>query len=124
MSNFDHPRYVRKYLSEYQLDILFETIMISGDVGVKKPDPHIFSLALSATRLRPVEIVYVGDTNEDIEVANASGMFPILIKRQDNCTDINYHDFESDIQNGIIKDINKIRTSCKIISTLKELLYE
>ncbi len=124
ISNFDHPRHVRKYLSEYGLDVFFETIIISGDVGVKKPDPRIFEPALSATGLIPAEVLYVGDTEEDVEAANALGMIAVMIKRRDNYTDTNYLDFESDIQNGIIKDINKIRTSCKIISTLKELLYE
>ncbi len=124
ISNFDHPRHVRKYLSEYRLDGFFETIIISGDVGVKKPDPRIFEPALSATGLIPAEVMYVGDTTEDVEAANASGMMPILIKRKNNYTDIKYLDFENDIQNGIIKDSNKTRTSCKIISTLKELLYE
>ena len=37
VSNFDHPPHVRKYLSHYGLDNFFSTVIISGDVGLKKP---------------------------------------------------------------------------------------
>jgi len=121
ISNFDHPRHARKYISYYGLNGFFETIIISGDVGVKKPDPGIFEPALSATGLIPADVAYVGDTDEDVEAATASGMMPILIKRQDRNTDGNCLDFENDSQNRMQEDSNKTRKSCKTISALREL---
>ena len=108
VSNFDHPRHVRKHLSEYGLDNLFETIIISGEAGVKKPDPDIFRPALSATGLQPDEVVYVGDSKVDIEAAVAAGILPILISMQDS--------------RGDHSDICQDRGSYEIISDLKEIL--
>ena len=121
VSNFDHPPHVRRYLSKYGLDHLFETIIISGEVGVKKPDPDIFKPALSATGLTPGEVAYVGDTDEDVEAANAAGMMPILIKRQDKDIDKNCLDFDNDSPNGKKTDISQTRRQCETISDLREL---
>ena len=120
VSNFDHPPHVRKYLSEYGLDCLFETIIISGEVGVKKPDPDIFKPALAATGLIPSEVVYVGDADVDIDAANAAGMIPLLIKRQD--TDRNSLDIDNDSPNAKISDISQTGKQCETISDLREIL--
>ena len=103
VSNFDHPRHVRRYLSEYGLFNMFETIIISGEAGVKKPDPGIFSPALSATGLMPDEVAYIGDSEVDVEAAIAAGMMPVLIRRQDT-------------------DICGARGSYETISDLREIL--
>lgn len=55
--------------------------MISEEVGVKKPDPQIFSYALARTGLQASEVIYVGDSEEDVEGALAAGIFPIRIIR-------------------------------------------
>lgn len=122
VSNFDHPRHVRKYLSEYGLDDLFETIVISGEVGVKKPDPDIFKPALSATGLKPDEVVYVGDADVDVEAARAAGMMPVLIRRQNEDTDENCLDFKDDSRNGMKADNSQTGSKCKTIFTLREIL--
>ena len=41
VSNFDHPPHVRRILSENGWATVFDTIVISGEVGLKKPDPAI-----------------------------------------------------------------------------------
>jgi HAD superfamily hydrolase (TIGR01509 family) len=122
VSNFDHPRHIRKYLSHYELDDFFEAVAISGDVGVRKPNPDIFKPVLSATGLTSSEVAYVGDTNEDIEAANAAGMMPILINRQDTNTNGNFLDFEDKFQDETQQNVNKTRKQCKTILTLRELL--
>ncbi len=122
VSNFDHPRHVRKYLFKYGLDCLFETIIISGEVGVKKPDPDIFKPALSATGLKPDEVVYVGDVDVDVEAANAAGIMPLLIKRQDKGTDKNCLDIDNDSPKAKISDISQNRSQYETISDLREIL--
>src|SRR5882724_5072196 len=74
ISNFDHPPHAYGVLREAGFDPHFETIVISGEVGVKKPDPEIFRIALNATNLRAEEVVYVGDTQEDVDGAMAAGI--------------------------------------------------
>jgi len=84
ISNFDHPPHAHRVLRETGLAGCFETIVISGEVGIKKPDPGIFRIALERTGLHPEEVVYVGDTQEDVDGANAAGIKPILIARPED----------------------------------------
>lgn len=81
VSNFDHPPRVYSMLEQHGLTGFFDTIVISGEVGVKKPDPRIFSFALG--ELDPAEVAYVGDTQEDMQAARAAGLIPVLIRRDD-----------------------------------------
>ena len=60
----------------------FDSVVISAEAGVKKPDPRIFDSALEKTRMKPEEVVYVGDTEDDTEAARAAGIVPILIHRE------------------------------------------
>ena len=43
ISNFDHPPHVHRLLDELALRPFFDAVVVSGDVGVKKPDPAIFT---------------------------------------------------------------------------------
>ncbi|UCD18464.1 MAG: HAD-IA family hydrolase, partial [Candidatus Zixiibacteriota bacterium] len=71
----------------------FDAVTVSGEVGIKKPDPLIFSQALRQTGLQPDEVAYVGDTLNDVRAARAAGLHPILIRRDDAGTAI--MDYES-----------------------------
>lgn len=82
ISNFDHPPYLYSILSKYKLKKYFKFIAISGEIGVKKPDPQIFHITLEKFELKPQEVVYIGDSKEDIEGALNAGIKPILIQRQ------------------------------------------
>ena len=82
ISNFDHPPHVHSVLSELGLTHFFDSVVISAEVGVKKPNPRIFDSALEQTGMKPEEVVYVGDTEDDMEAARAAGIVPILIQRE------------------------------------------
>ena len=57
-----------------------EFIIDSSKVGVEKPDPRIFHLALERAGLTPHEAVYVGDLYSiDVVGARAAGMRAILM---------------------------------------------
>ena len=81
VSNFDHPPFVHTLLTKLHLRPYFDAIVISGDVGVKKPDPAIFAVALRQTGLSPADVVFIGDSAEDVHGARAAGLRPILIRR-------------------------------------------
>ncbi len=81
ISNFDHPPYVHALVRELGLEKYFTAVIVSGDVGIKKPDPRIFDVALRRARLKPEEVVYVGDAEEDITGSLSAGIVPILIQR-------------------------------------------
>ena len=58
----------------------FELVVDSGLVGIDKPDPRIFHLALERMGVHPRDAVYVGDIYEiDVQGARAAGMRAILI---------------------------------------------
>jgi putative hydrolase of the HAD superfamily len=84
ISNFDQPSHVHRILRETGLAAFFKTIVVSGEVGTKKPDPEIFRIALKQTALQADEVVYVGDTQEDVDGAKAAGILPILIARPED----------------------------------------
>jgi putative hydrolase of the HAD superfamily len=57
-----------------------ECIIDSTVVGVSKPDPRIFKLALDAMGLAPADAWYVGDTPAfDVDGARAAGVRPLLL---------------------------------------------
>ena len=53
----------------------FQTVVISGEVGYRKPDPRIFHYALDVFGVRADEALFVGDRLDvDIAGAKAAGM--------------------------------------------------
>ena len=57
------------------LATFFETVVVSGDLGYRKPDPRIFSLALEQMELSPEEVLFVGnDMYRDIYGAQMAKM--------------------------------------------------
>lgn len=63
----------------------FDVIVISGDVGMYKPDPSIFLYASDLLDVKPHEALYVGDSvTHDIVGAKSAGMQAVLLSRQSN----------------------------------------
>lgn len=78
LSNFTHGPAARQILEVLQLDELFDTIVISGEVGYRKPHPLVFQMFCSELGHSSEEIAYVGDDPEpDVEGALRSGLQPI-----------------------------------------------
>lgn len=55
----------------------FEFIIGQQSGIKKKPDPEGTLLAASKLGVKPLECIYVGDTNVDMQTGNAAGMFTI-----------------------------------------------
>jgi len=55
-------------------DALFDAVMISGEVGLRKPDPAIYALAARRLELPPEQIVFVDDLRPNVRAAVAAGM--------------------------------------------------
>jgi epoxide hydrolase-like predicted phosphatase len=60
------------------LDELFDAVVISGDVGLHKPQPEIFLMGAKRIGVAPEECVFVDDLRENCEGAEAVGMKAIL----------------------------------------------
>ncbi|MBI3782007.1 MAG: HAD family hydrolase [Deltaproteobacteria bacterium] len=66
----------------------FAVIVDSHVVGVEKPKPRIFEIALAGCGSSPVESVYIGDIYEiDVRGARAAGLHPVLLDPLDHYTD-------------------------------------
>jgi putative hydrolase of the HAD superfamily len=60
------------------LEQLFDAVVISGDVGLHKPQPEIFYLGAERIGVAPEDCVFVDDLRENCEGAEAVGMKAIL----------------------------------------------
>jgi putative hydrolase of the HAD superfamily len=68
-------------LKEFSLDGIFDTIIESAVVGVRKPDPRIFTLGVEALGLNSDEVVVVGDSmDKDIIPARKAGCHTVWFK--------------------------------------------
>ena len=55
-------------------DALFDAVVISGEVGLRKPDPAIYALASERLALPPEQIVFIDDLRPNVQAAAATGM--------------------------------------------------
>jgi putative hydrolase of the HAD superfamily len=63
---------------------LFDAEVFSSTVGLRKPDPRIYHLALEQLGVEPAEAVFVGDgANDELAGAERVGMTAILLERDD-----------------------------------------
>ena len=68
-------------LKEFKLDGIFDKIIESAVVGVRKPDPQIFTLGVEALGMQPDEVVVVGDSmDNDIIPAGKAGCHTVWFK--------------------------------------------
>jgi HAD superfamily hydrolase (TIGR01549 family) len=91
ISNYDHPRHIHELVQKTGMNKHFSAVIVSGDHGIKKPDPAIFRLALQKTGMEPYETIYVGDSEEDIVGANNTNMISVLIDRNSQGYDWGQH---------------------------------
>jgi epoxide hydrolase-like predicted phosphatase len=68
-NSWSTAHYNRKLLAE-----LFDTAVISAEVGLHKPQPEIYRLAAERLHVEPRECIFVDDLRENCEGAEAVGM--------------------------------------------------
>jgi putative hydrolase of the HAD superfamily len=70
-------------------DGLLETVVDSHVVGVEKPHPEIFHIALQRMDADAAATVFIGDVpSVDVVGARAAGIAPVLLDRHDLYTDV------------------------------------
>lgn len=63
---------------EHLWDGTFDVVVLSGDVGMRKPDPAIFLHTVSLLHLQPSECVFVDDLPHNVAAAEALGMTGVV----------------------------------------------
>ena len=80
VSNWDSR--LRPILDERKLRPWFDVVVISAEVGWRKPHPAIFERALGLLGCAPGDALHCGDSvGDDVEGARAAGIRPILLDR-------------------------------------------
>jgi putative hydrolase of the HAD superfamily len=77
-NSWGRGRYDREAFPE-----LFDGVVISGEVGLYKPQPEIFLLAAETVGLQPRDCVFVDDLRENCEGAEGVGMTAVLHRGAD-----------------------------------------
>ena len=102
-------------LDKMELTPLFDGIVISSDVGFKKPSEDIFSIALEKFGITPDCSVYVGnDMRDDIFGAHRSGLRTIYIETRQSR---DYGDLTLPAPDYTAKDHEEL---CRILLSLAE----
>ncbi len=82
---------MEEQLNHLGLARYFHTVLDSAVVGVEKPHPEIFRLALHRTGAAPTEAMFVGDTySTDMGGAQLAGLHGVLIDRVDAYPDVKF----------------------------------
>lgn len=81
ISNFDHAVTARRILEREKINRFFSVVVISDEVGRRKPHPAVFRYALSALGLGPERVLHVGDSLiEDVAGAQGVGIRAVWVK--------------------------------------------
>jgi epoxide hydrolase-like predicted phosphatase len=62
---------------DYDVDDLFDVVVLSGDLGIRKPDPEIYAVAVERLGVIPERCVFVDDLGGNLKPAKALGMTTI-----------------------------------------------
>src|SRR5213594_1747316 len=83
VSNFDgRLRFILEHLG---ISKYFANVFISSELGADKPDPEIYGRALKLMKLRPNQVLHVGDDPErDWDAATAAGLSIFRLDRPKN----------------------------------------
>lgn len=71
--------YLRK---KYYLDGLFKEIVISGDIGLRKPDKNIYRFMISRMETTPQNCVFIDDRYKNLKPAAEEGLKTIRFVRE------------------------------------------
>ena len=78
LSNLTHGPAARQMLDHLNLSSYFDVLLVSGDLGYRKPHPQVFQRLTEALDMPPASIVFVGDDpRTDVQGALSAGMQPV-----------------------------------------------
>jgi glucose-1-phosphatase len=72
---WDELRHLLK--TRYKILDAFDDVIISAEVGLAKPDPHIYEITVQRLEVKPEEAVLVDDFIENIQSAQRAGMHTV-----------------------------------------------
>ena len=98
----------RALLAQNGLESWFEQVLISAEVGYRKPHPHIFQMALDFFGVPPGQAVMVGDKlGADVLGAKNAGLATIWITRRANRSDNISHE-DTILPDAMIESLSEL----------------
>lgn len=61
-----------------RLERLFDVVLVSGELGVRKPEPEIYAIAAERMGMAPEDLVFVDDLPGNLKPARALGMATVV----------------------------------------------
>jgi HAD superfamily hydrolase (TIGR01662 family) len=108
ISNAGDANNANRLIDRWRLRHYMDFVIISAEIGIRKPAPTIFQLALDNIGVSPEEAVMVGDTlRADIKGAQALGIAAVWITRQAD-TDQNAADLATIVPDATIKKLHEL----------------
>jgi HAD superfamily hydrolase (TIGR01549 family) len=90
LSNHIGP-WVRALLQRFELMPYFQAVVVSSEIGARKPDRLPYLRTCQLLQVAPERAVYVADEEEDLIGCQAVGMLPVFIPGEDVSTSIGLH---------------------------------
>jgi putative hydrolase of the HAD superfamily len=85
ISNFTHAPVIYKSLRKIGISEHFDVVVVSDEVGWRKPCSKIFQTALDKLQIKSCEAVFIGDSPiEDIKGAQDAGLKTVFVPSQFN----------------------------------------
>ena len=75
------------------INIFFKTIVTGDDIQTPKPSPEGLEIALRNLDKQPSEVIYIGDSSADYEMAKAAGVYFIGVSSEFNSLSSNQPDY-------------------------------
>ena len=86
---------------------LFSCVVLSEELGIRKPDPRIFHQAADLIKMSPADCLYIGNSyKDDIAGAKAAGMLACWLKSSPSSSPDG--EYEADFVIGNLKDLTGI----------------
>ena len=104
---------ITKALDKFELSNIFEVIITRNDVTRLKPDPEGLNSAIEKLNANSKQIVFVGDSYNDIEAARKAGIFSCYLVGGENSQTKNSK-FEADYE---ITSIKHLLIYCSLVNS-------
>ncbi|MFX1390396.1 MAG: TIGR02253 family HAD-type hydrolase [Promethearchaeota archaeon] len=100
------------------IDKLIDLVVISDEIGIKKPNPELFRYCLKKFGVQGQETIYVGDRiDNDIIPANINNIYSVYLHRGGK-----YDNYEADLkEEGLIKPDFEISNLNDIFDIINEI---
>jgi putative hydrolase of the HAD superfamily len=91
---------------KFDINKYFDTVVVSGDVKLQKPDVRIFSLTLQKLALPADNCVFIDDRTENLDAAKSFGMGTVLFNSRNVEYDGRIVFNFSELVNALVHDKN------------------